>query len=82
MRSIKWKKIDCQDLAFRNIVNGVFHFDPSAQEYDRKYIFFEESFFADGSEVNDVELIGKAIKESWKREYDGKNSSKKPDESV
>lgn len=58
----KMEKIDCQDLAFRNIVNGVFHFDPSAQECDRKYIFFEESFFADGSEVNDVELIGKLSK--------------------
>ena len=51
------EKIDCLDLAFRNIVNGVFGFDPSAREYDRKYIFFEESFYADGSEVNDVALI-------------------------
>ena len=51
------EKIDCQDLAFRKIVNGVFSFDPSVQEYDKKYIFFEESFFAEGSEVNDVELI-------------------------
>lgn len=51
------EKIDCQDMEFRNLVNNVFRFDPSEQEYDRKYIFFEESFFADGSEVNDIALI-------------------------
>lgn len=51
------KKIDCEDLAFRKIVNAVFDYDPSDNEYDRKYLFFEESFFADGSEVNDIELI-------------------------
>lgn len=51
------EKIDCGDQVFRNIANNVFGFDPSAQEYDKKYIFFEESFYADGSEVNDVELI-------------------------
>lgn len=51
------EKIDCQDMQFRNLVNNVFQFDPSEQEYDRKYIFFEESFFAEGSEVNDIELI-------------------------
>lgn len=53
----KMEKINCEDLVFRNIVNGVFGFDPSDKEYDRKYIFFEESFYADGSEVNDVDLI-------------------------
>ncbi len=51
------EKIDCQDMQFRNLVNSVFQFDLSEQEYDRKYIFFEESFFAEGSEVNDIELI-------------------------
>lgn len=51
------EKIDCQDIQFRNLVNHVFQFDPSEQEYDRNYIFFEESFFADGSEVNDIELV-------------------------
>ena len=51
------EKIDCGDQVFRDIANDVFGFDPSAREYDRKYVFFEESFYADGSEVNDVELI-------------------------
>lgn len=53
------KKIDCEDLQFRKIVNEVFQYDSFASEYDEKYIFFEESFFADGSEVNDVELMEK-----------------------
>lgn len=51
------EKINCADLTFRKIVNRIFCFDPADQEYDRKYIFFEESFFADGAGVNDVELI-------------------------
>lgn len=51
------KKIDCSDLKFRGIVNNVFQYDSFVNEYDKKYIFFEESFFADGAGVNDVELI-------------------------
>lgn len=50
-------KIDCSDDRFKQIVNSVFQYDPSKNEYNRKFIFFEESFFADGSEVNDVTLI-------------------------
>lgn len=51
------KKIDCKDMRFRGIINKVFQYDPFMNEYDKKFIFFEESFFAEGSEVNDVQLI-------------------------
>ena len=51
------EKIDSADAVFRNIVNSVFDFNPAEQEYNTKYLFFEESFFADGADINDVALI-------------------------
>lgn len=50
-------KIDTGDQAFRTLVNRAFGYENSRDRYDRKYLFFEESFFADHYEVNDVELV-------------------------
>ena len=52
-------KIDRNDLFFRNMVNQIFGYEYSTDCYDRKYLFFEESFYADGYAINDVELVEK-----------------------
>lgn len=50
-------KIDTKDQVYRQLVNRAFGYENSRDRYDRKYLFFEESFFADHYEVNDVELV-------------------------
>ena len=55
-------KIDTKDPAFRRIVNTAFGYEGSRDRYDRKYLFFEESFFADHYEINDVELVEQLAK--------------------
>lgn len=50
-------KINQSDRSFVQLINQVFEVDKSEDRYDRKYIFFEESFFADGESINDVELV-------------------------
>ena len=54
-------KIDRMDEEFRLLVRQVFAVDQSVDHYDRKYIFFEESFFADGDTINDVELVEQLV---------------------
>lgn len=54
---IRMKKIDVSDDSFSRLVRQVFAMDKSIDRYDRKYIFFEESFFADGEAINDVEIV-------------------------
>lgn len=51
------EKIEQSDKKFKALVNQVFAVDKSEDKYDCKYIFFEESFFADGESINDVELV-------------------------
>lgn len=38
-------------------LNAVFQYDASRENYDFDYIFFEESYFADGYDVGDVKLV-------------------------
>ncbi|MCR5323416.1 MAG: alpha-2,8-polysialyltransferase family protein [Lachnospiraceae bacterium] len=58
-RNIRIDKIDSSDMIYRNIVNEVFDYQGIEEGYNRKYIFMEESYFADGIEVNDVQMIEK-----------------------
>lgn len=51
------KKIDCHDETFLKICNQVFGYDKSKDVYDRKYIFLEESFSAEGAQLDDLEVI-------------------------
>ena len=53
----KIKKID---ESTRPILNAVFSYGTNCDNYDCNYIFFEESYFADGQDVGDVEIV-KAI---------------------
>lgn len=50
-------KIDCDDEPFRMMCNRVFGYDDSVDQYDRKYLFMEESFAAEGVPINDVQLL-------------------------
>ncbi len=49
-------KIDKNDLQTKDILNKMFDYTKS-DEYDRKYIFFEESYNVDGKEMDDLELV-------------------------
>ena len=50
-------KIDEKNVDFRKSVNCIFDYDTMHDQYEQKYIFMEESFYADGFCVNDVEII-------------------------
>ncbi len=50
-------KIHREDEKFRALCNLVFDYSQSVDQYDRKYIFMEESFYAEGATLNDLEVI-------------------------
>ncbi len=50
-------KMSGEDEGFRRLVIRIFDYEASEDRYDRRYLFLEESFFADGFPVNDVELV-------------------------
>ncbi len=54
---IEIPKIDIDNLNFKNTVNSIFDYKNMSDVYKEKYIFLEESFFAEGYEINDVEVI-------------------------
>ena len=54
---VQLEKINIHDKSFSNIINTIFGVAEMIDKYDRKIIFFEESHFADGFEVPDVELV-------------------------
>lgn len=51
------QKISNKDKEYCGLVKRVFGVEESTDHYDSRYIFFEESFFADGDTINDVELV-------------------------
>ncbi len=56
----EYKKIfplNRDDANLKNIINSVFGYDGSNEEYKEKYIFFEESFFCEKKKINDLELV-------------------------
>lgn len=54
---VKIPNISKKDERLISELNKIFIYEDSKEEYDFKYIFFEESYFADGYKVNDLELI-------------------------
>lgn len=54
---VKIEPIDKNDNTFRQIINGIFDFDLLTDKYDKKYIFFEESYYQDTGYMEDVELV-------------------------
>lgn len=53
----KIKKIDINNFDLVNKLNITFGIDKLDNDYNYKYIFFEESFFCDGQPVDDFDLI-------------------------
>lgn len=53
---IEMKKIDINDKDYVKNCNIVFDYH-NQDKYDTKYIFMEESFFADGVPINDCEIV-------------------------
>lgn len=53
----KIDSIDRSDDVFKTIINTIFDYDSLEDRYDKKYIFFEESYFQDTCYMEDVELI-------------------------
>lgn len=58
-RLIHMERISCVNQEFKSIVNSFFGYSTECNEYNTKYIFFEESFLAEGTEINDIELVDK-----------------------
>lgn len=58
----KVEKINPKDNIYLEICNKVFGYYDTVDNYDKKYIFMEESFFADGKPVPDVELVNELAK--------------------
>ncbi len=52
-------KIDINDKKFKKIINFIFDYENLEDKYEEKYIFFEESFYADTGYMEDVDLIEK-----------------------
>lgn len=50
-------KITADDAAYHAAINTIFGYGAMQDQYDRPYIFFEESYYADHIEVGDVEVI-------------------------
>lgn len=55
-------KIDVNNIEFKNTINIIFDYQNTCDAYDKKYVFMEESFFADGFKVNDVEVVQQIAK--------------------
>ena len=53
------KKINIRNSNFITAINTIFGVVNITDQYDKKIIFFEESHFADGFKVPDVELVNK-----------------------
>ncbi len=59
---IQIEKIDINDSVFKKKINIVFDYNDSEDQYNEKYIFFEESFFADDGYMEDVKLVQEVAK--------------------
>lgn len=60
--------LDAHNSSYMNMLNILFDYKHCKDSYDKKYIFFEESYYAEGEEVPDVEIVdriaGKVGKEN------------------
>lgn len=50
-------KIDRRNAELISTLNQMFGYQNMTDSYDAKYIFFEESYFVEGTKVNDVQLV-------------------------
>ena len=55
----KIQPFDIKDTYFVNTINTIFDINNIKDSYEEKVIFFEESFYADGININDIEILQK-----------------------
>ncbi len=60
------EKIGPEDKAYWQAVNGIFGYDHLQDRYEQPCIFFEESYYADGVDVGDVDLVTRLAEEIGK----------------
>lgn len=60
------EKIGPQDGAYRRVVNGIFGYEHMTDCYDAPWIFFEESYYADGVDVGDADVVSALAEEIGK----------------
>lgn len=67
---IEWKpdfpvhtieKISQNDDAFVDTVNKIFNFTATNDNYSKKFLFFEDCYFADGKDIGDIEVINDIV---------------------
>lgn len=51
------EKVERENNNFRDICNHVFSYYDSTDVYDKKYIFLEEAFSAEGAKLDDLEIV-------------------------
>lgn len=56
---VEIKKIEDKDVEYKQIINDIFGYSSMQDLYSQKYVFFEESYYADGIEIDDVDLVKK-----------------------
>lgn len=59
-------KISCEERDYKELCNRVFGYYDNADSYDKKYIFMEESFSAEGCELDDVKVLNEFAKKVGK----------------
>ena len=64
-KTIAIPKFSNDNIIVKQILNKIFQFDTIKDNYSKiKYLFLEESFFADGFKVNDVDIVQKISKKT------------------
>ena len=51
------KKVQKDDKEYINMLNVIFGYNSMNDIYDKKIVFFEESYYADGNDIGDVEIV-------------------------
>ena len=73
------KPIDVKNSELVETYNRIFKYDPSVDSYKEPIIFFEESYYADGYNVNDVEIVEKIASIVGKEKLFVKTHPRNPD---
>src|SRR5690606_26490660 len=55
----KIPKPNQNDNNYKKLLNSAFGFDKLQDKYDKKVIFFEESFYRDKIDIGDLEIVKK-----------------------
>ena len=56
---IRMKNIDASEKELVNLYNRIFDYNPNVDRYDKRVIFFEESYYADGFDIDDIGEVEK-----------------------